>query len=177
MKQLLKTILFLLASLGIAGAAAAQSLDKDAAAALDALYKTSPAAKALGEKAKGILVFPDIKKAAVLVGAQTGKGAMFADGKAVGHYRADGVLVGLEAGAQTFAYAMFFMSDKALQSLHDSKGFELGTDPNIVLVDAGAAKNISTATTQADVYGYVFGQKGIMGGIAVQGLKITQLDN
>ncbi len=177
MKQLLKTFLFLLASLGIAGAAAAQSLDKSAATALDALYKTSPAAKALGEKAKGILVFPDIKKAAVLVGGQTGKGVMFADGKAVAHYRADGVLVGLEAGAQSFAYALFFLSDKALQSLHESKGFELGTDPNIVLVDGGAAKNISTTTTQADVYGYVFGQKGIMGGIAVQGLKITQLDN
>ena len=179
MKQLLKMqtlILILLAGLGIARVALAQPLDQDATATLNALYKSSPAAKALGEKAKGILVFPDIRKAAILVGGQSGKGVMFSGGKAVGHYRADGVLVGLEAGAQSFAYVLFFMSDKALQNLHDQKGFEFGTDPNIVVVDAGAAKNISTTTTQADVYSYVFGQKGLMGGIAVQGLKITQLD-
>src|SRR5258706_5930296 len=97
MKQLLKTFLFLLASLGIAGAAAAQSLDKDAATALDALYKTSPAAKALGEKAKGILVFPGIKKAAVLVGRQTRKGAMFAHRQGGPHYRADRALLRLDA--------------------------------------------------------------------------------
>jgi lipid-binding SYLF domain-containing protein len=180
MQQLLKrhtVVLVLLASLGVAPVALAQPLDKDAAAALNALYSASPGAKALGEKAKGILVFPDIKKAAILVGGQTGRGVMFANGKVVGHYRADGVLAGLELGAQSFAYAMFFMSDRALQNLHDSKGFEIGADPNIVLVDGGAAKEISTTTAQADVYGYVFGQKGIMGGIAVQGLKITQLDH
>ena len=177
MKQLLNFVLVLLAGLGIAGVAAAQSLDKDASAALNALYKSTPAAKALGAKAKAILVFPDIKKAAVLIGGQTGQGAMFVDGKVVGHYRADGVLAGLELGAQSFAYVMFFMSDKALQNLHASKGFELGTDPNIVIVDAGAAKNISTTTAQADVYSYIFGQKGIMGGISVEGLKITRLDH
>jgi lipid-binding SYLF domain-containing protein len=177
MKQLLNVVLVLLAGLGIAGVAAAQSLDKDASAALNTLYKSTPAAKALGAKAKAVLVFPDIKKAAVLIGGQTGQGAMFVDGKVVGHYRADGVLAGLELGAQSFAYVMFFMSDKALQNLHASKGFELGTDPNIVIVDAGAAKNISTTTAQADVYSYIFGQKGIMGGISVEGLKITRLDH
>ncbi|HSU75556.1 MAG TPA: lipid-binding SYLF domain-containing protein [Burkholderiales bacterium] len=177
MKQLLKLVFVLLAGLAIARVAAAQALDKDASAALNALYKSTPAAKALGAKAKAILVFPDIKKAAVLIGGQTGQGAMFVDGKVVGHYRADGVLAGLELGAQSFAYVMFFMSDKALQNLHASKGFELGTDPNIVIVDAGAAKNISTTTAQADVYSYIFGQKGIMGGISVEGLKITRLDH
>ena len=170
-------VFILLASLGIARVAAAEPLDQDARAALNALYKSSPGAKALGDKAKAVLVFPDIKKAAVLVGGQTGQGTMFANGKVVGHYRADGVLAGLELGAQSFSYVMFFMSDKALQSLHNSKGFELGADPNIVLINGGAGKNISTSTAQADVYSYVSDQRGIMGGIALQGLKITQLDN
>jgi lipid-binding SYLF domain-containing protein len=170
-------VLILLASLGIARVALAQSIDKDSATALNALYKSSPAARALGAKAKAVLVFPDIKKAAVLLGGESGHGAMLVDGKVVGHYRADGVVAGLELGAQSFSYVMFFMSDKALQSLHERKGFEVGTDPNIVLVDAGAAKNISTTTAQADVYSYIFGQKGLMGGISVEGLKITQLDH
>jgi lipid-binding SYLF domain-containing protein len=178
MKQLLKVhtfILIFLTSIGIAHAAPENALDQDARAALNALYESSPAAKALGEKAKGILVFPDIRKAAFIIGAQSGQGAMFANGKITGHYRADGVLAGLEAGAQSFAYVMFFMSDKALQNLRSTRGFEIGADPNIVIVDAGAAKEISTSTTQADVYGYVFNQKGLMGGIALQGLKITKV--
>ncbi len=178
MKQLLKVhtfILIFLTGIGIAHAAPEKALDQDARAALNALYESSPAARALGEKAKGILVFPDIRKAAFILGAQSGHGVMFANGKVTGHYRADGVLAGLEAGAQSFAYVMFFMSDKALQNLRSTKGFEIGTDPNIVIVDAGAAKEISTSTTQADVYGYVFNQKGLMGGIALKGLKITKV--
>ena len=168
-------MLIFLTSIGIAHAAPENALDQDARAALNALYESSPAAKALGEKAKGILVFPDIRKAAFIIGAQSGQGAMFANGKITGHYRADGLLAGLEAGAQSFAYVMFFMSDKALQNLRSTRGFEIGADPNIVIVDAGAAKEISTSTTQADVYGYVFNQKGLMGGIALQGLKITKV--
>jgi len=181
MKQLQKFILILLSIAALAGARIAQAapadptLDKDASAALKALYDRSPAAKALGEKAKGVLVFPSIDKLAVLVGVQSGKGAMFANGKVVGHYRIDGVLAGLEAGGQSYAYAMFFMSDKALKNLQSTRGFEIGTDPNIVFLDAGAAKEISTTTTQADVYGYVFNQQGLMGGVAVQGLKITKV--
>jgi len=182
MKQLRKYILILLSiagltGIGIAHAATDGTLDKDARAALNALHQGSPAAKALGQKARGILVFPDIRKAALIVGAQTGKGVMFADGQAIGHYRADGVLAGLEAGAQSFAYVIFFMSDKALLNLQKTEGFEIGADPNIVFVNVGAAKEISTSTTQADVYGYIFDQKGLMGGVAVQGLKITRLDH
>lgn len=181
MKQLLKIhalILVLLTSIGIAQAApAAGALDDDARAALNALYETSPGARALGEKAKAILVFPDIRKAAFLLGVQSGQGVMFANGKVNGHYSADGVLGGVEAGVQSFAYAVFFMSDAALKNLQRTKGFEIGADPNIVVIDAGAAREISSRTSRADVYGYVFNQKGLMGGIALQGLKITRLDH
>jgi lipid-binding SYLF domain-containing protein len=177
MKKLYRLILIVLASTGIAQAAPAEPLEQDARAALKSLYESSPGAKALGEKAKGILVFPDIRKAAFIVGAQTGPGVMLAGSRVAGHYRADGVLAGLEAGAQSYAYAMFFMSDKALANLRSTKGFEIGADPNIVFVNVGAGKELSTTTAQADVYGYVFDQKGLMGGIAVQGLKITRLDH
>jgi len=155
-------------------AAPATPLDQQAQAALDALYASSPGAKALGAQAKAILVFPDIRKAALVLGGQGGDGVMFSDGKIVGHYNANGVLVGLEAGAQSYAYALFLMSDNAVRNLRANNGFELGVDPNIVVVDAGAAKEITTSTTRADVYSYVFGQKGLMGGVAVQGLKISR---
>src|SRR4030095_10663550 len=106
MKQLLKIhtlILTFLMGMGIAHAAPAQPLDQDARTALNALYDSSPAARALGEKAKGVLVFPHVRKAAIVLGGQSGEGAMFANGDIVGHYRADGGVAGLGVGAAAFA--------------------------------------------------------------------------
>jgi lipid-binding SYLF domain-containing protein len=182
MKQLPKFILILLSIAALAGARIGQAapaeatLDEDASAALNALFQRSPDAKPLAEIAKGVLVFPNIDRLAVLVGVQSGKGAMLANGKVVGHYRIDGVIAGLEAGGQSYAYAVFFMSDKALESLHSAHGFNVGAGPSIVFVDAGLAKEFTTTTAQADVFGYVFNQKGLIGGIALQGLKITKVD-
>src|SRR5467141_3260991 len=93
-----------LAGLRPAYAAPAQVVDEDAQAALKALYAGSPGAKALGAKAQAILVFPSIHKAAFIVGAQSGDGVLFKNGAIIGNYRVDGLLAGLEAGAQTFGY-------------------------------------------------------------------------
>ena len=70
--------------------------------------------------------------------------------------------------------ALFFMSDAALENMRNARGWEIGADPNVVFVDAGTGKDISTTTLQGDVYSYIFNQKGLMGGIALQGLKITR---
>ena len=158
-------------------AAPAKGVDEEATKALNALYESTPAAKALGDKAKAVLVFPNVRRGALLVGGQGGHGAMFKDGKIVGHYNIGGVVAGLEAGAQTFSYAVFFMSDAAMQRLNSAKGFELGIEPNIVVLNAGAAANISTTTAQHDVYAYVYDVSGLMGGISLQGLKISKLSN
>ena len=159
---------------GNAHAAAGNDVDQAASAALNKLYAEAPATKALGDKAKAVLVFPEIYKGALLVGGQGGKGAMFKDGKVVGHYSIGGVAVGLEAGAQTYSYAVFLMTDEAVARLKDAAGLELGVEPNIVVLNGGAGANVSTATTPSDVYAYVFGTQGLMGGVSLQGLKITK---
>jgi lipid-binding SYLF domain-containing protein len=154
-----------------------QQLDRDARAALNALFAASPGANALAARAKGVLVFPGVKKAAFVVGVQSGEGVLFKDGKVAGHYGIGGVQAGLEAGAASYNYALFFMSDAALQSLLDRRdGFDIGFDPNIVLVSVGATKEATAATAQGDVYGFVFGEQGLMGGLSLQGVKITRLD-
>jgi lipid-binding SYLF domain-containing protein len=150
-----------------AQAASAKDIDQEATAALNALYAKSPGARALGEKAKAVIVFPSVYKAALIVGGQ--------GGKIVGHYNIAGVVAGVEAGAQAYSYALFFMSDAALERLHTAKGFEIGLDPNVVVVNAGAGANLSTTTAHRDVYGYVYGTSGLMGGVSLQGLKITRL--
>jgi len=155
--------------------ARAQTVDRDADAALQKLYGSAPAAKRLAEEAKGILVFPRIVKAGFLVGAQYGEGVLLKDGKPAGHYNIAAGSYGFQAGAQQFAYAMFFMKDSALTYLENSAGFEVGAGPSVVVLDSGKAKTVTTTTARDDVYAFVFGQKGLMAGMGLQGSKITKV--
>ena len=147
---------------------------RDAEAALQSLYRTTPAAKSLAETAKGILVFPKIRKAGFVVGAQFGQGVLFENGRPAAHYRATAGSYGFQAGVQGFSYAMFFMTESALQYLEKSAGFEVGVGPSIVVVDAGKAKTLTTTTARSDVYAFIYGQKGLMAGMGLQGSKITR---
>ena len=152
------------------------ALDADSKAALNALYAGSPGAKALGEKAVGILVFPNITKAGFIIGAQGGDGVLMEKGKVTGYYNTGAGSVGLQAGVQTYGYALFFMTPEDLAYLKKSKGWSIGTGPNIVVADAGAAKDISTLTGQKGVYGFIFDQKGLMAGLGLQGQKISKIN-
>ncbi len=151
-------------------------IERDAKAALAELYASTPAAKVLGDKAKAILVFPSILKAGFIVGGQGGNGALFVDGKVVGFYNTAAASYGLQAGAQEFAYAMFLMTDAAGESLKKADGWEVGVGPSLVLVDEGIAKTLTTTTAKDDVYAFIFGQKGLMAGIGIQGSKITKIN-
>ena len=149
--------------------------DTDAKAALNKLYEGEPAAKLIGEKAKAALVFPNIS-GGFIVGAQYGEGALLVNGQVVAHYNSVAASYGLQAGVQAFGYAMFLMTDNALQYLHKSDGWELGVGPSIVIVDKGKAKSLTTTNLQDDVYAFIFDQKGLMAGLGLQGSKITKLD-
>lgn len=162
-------------SVGVAQAATAEQINKGSEAALKALYESSPTAKSLGEKAKGVLVFPDIVKAGFIVGGQGGDGALYKHGKVAGYYNMAAASVGLQAGAQSFAFAVFFMTDKELKNFEKSKGWEIGVGPGVVFIDEGMAKDISTLTAKSDIYAIIFDQKGLMAGIGVQGSKITKI--
>ena len=158
------------------GKSAAAELTSDSQAALQTLYTTSPLAKALGPKAEAILVFPKVTKAGLGVGGQFGEGALLQKGKAVGYYNTAGASVGLQAGAQQFGYAMFFMNANALAQLNNAAGFEVGVGPTVVVMDEGKAKTMTTTTAKDDIYAFIFGQKGLMAGLGIQGNKITKIN-
>ena len=151
-------------------------IDADSKAALASLYASVPAAKALGAKATAILVFPKITKAGLGIGGQHGDGALMKGGASVGYYSTSGGSVGLQAGVQTYGYAMFFMNDKALKQLDVADGFEIGVGPSVVVLDEGKAKQMTTTTANDDIYAFVFSQKGLMAGVGIQGNKIKKKD-
>lgn len=172
---------FVLALLFVAGvplpaeASSASAIDRSVGSALTRLYREIPAARRLGKEAKAVLVFPSVTKGGLMVGGQYGEGALRRGGKTVGYYKTTAVSYGLQAGVQKFGYALFFMSDAALQHLNRSDGWEVGVGPSIVVLDEGMAKTLSTTTLQDDVYAFVFSQRGLMAGAGLQGAKITPI--
>jgi len=160
---------------GSALAATAKEIDTKATQALTKLYKTTPDAKALAAKAKAVLIFPDIVKAGFMVAGQFGDGALRKGGKTVGYYRSLAGSFGFQAGAQSFGYVLFFMDAESLKYLDQSDGWEVGTGPSLVVLDQGFAKSLSTTTLQKGVYAIIFDQKGLMGGVGIQGSKITRI--
>jgi lipid-binding SYLF domain-containing protein len=129
---------------GPAFAGKAAEIDREVDAALLKLYSDVPAAKELAKVAKGILVFPDVIKAGFIVGGQYGDGALRKGDKTVGYYRTVAASYGLQAGAQSFGYALFFLNESALEYLNSSKGWEIGVGPSIVVVDKGLAGSMTT---------------------------------
>jgi lipid-binding SYLF domain-containing protein len=156
--------------------ASASAIDRDSRSALDKLYNHTPGSKALADKAVAVLVFPSIVKGGFIIAGQFGDGALRKNGKSVAYYRSLAVSYGYQAGVQAYGYVLFFMDDASLQYLNNSDGFELGVGPSLVVLDAGFGKNVSTTTLQKGVYAFIFDQKGLMGGMGIQGTKITRIN-
>jgi lipid-binding SYLF domain-containing protein len=167
-------VMFLCSTTALRAQKAAE-LDKKVDEAQAKLYASSDAAKKLSTVAKGILVFPSVKKAGFVVGGQYGEGALRKGGKTVGYYKTTAASFGLQAGGQKFGYAMFFMTDGALEYLKGSKGWEVGVGPSIVVVDEGVARSLTTSTAKESIYVFFFGQKGLMAGLGIQGSKISEI--
>ena len=180
-RKLLVALAIVAASAPAAGprpavAATAAEIDRGVDATLQALYEKVPSARVLGDKAQGVLVFPNVVKAGFIVGGQYGEGALRRDGHTAGYYNTLAASYGLQAGAQSFGYALFLMTDQALAQLDRSNGWEVGVGPSIVVLDAGAARSLTTTTAQSDVYAFIFGQRGLMAGIGQQGSKISRIN-
>ena len=158
-----------------AAAATAEELNTNAHQALDRLYKLNPTAAAIGKKARAVLVFPDIVKAGLIFGGSYGEGVLLKGGAASDYYNSITGSWGLQAGAQSYGYAVFLMNDKALAYLNRSEGWEIGVGPTVVLVDEGVAKNLSSTSLQDDAYAFIFSQQGLMAGVSIEGTKISRI--
>lgn len=158
-----------------ANAATAEDLDRDSLQALQTLYKSEPLAKTLSESAKAVLVFPNIVKAGLVFGGSYGEGVLLKGSKAVDYYNSVTGSWGLQAGAQTYGYAVFLMTDKAIRYIEETRGWEIGVGPTVVLVDEGVAKNFSTSSLKNDAYAFIFNQQGLMAGVSIEGTKISHI--
>ena len=147
----------------------------DSRAVLQALYRQTPSTRQLGARAKGILVFPAVTKGGFMLGGLGGNGGLIdPDGKVREFYQTGGISYGLQAGIQKYSYALFLMDNEARANLRRSGGWELGSSPSLVIVDEGMAASLSVGSINKGTYAFLFHQRGLMGGLSLQGSKITR---
>ena len=158
-----------------AHAASGAKLTREGLAALRKLEATEPRSRRFARSARAVLVFPQIIKAGLVFGGQTGDGVLLSNGQARGFYNISGGSWGLQIGGQTFGYALFFMNDEALRYLSRSGGFSVGAGPSVAIINKGAGADVDTTTLSQDVYAFPFNEKGLMADLTLKGTKITRI--
>jgi len=168
-------LLALAATAPPAHARSAAELDRQSAAALQSLTRSNDAARSLARDARAILVFPTIVKGGFLFGGAFGEGALRVGDRSEGYYRTVSASYGLQAGVQSYGYALFFMNDSALDYFRKTEGWEIGVGPTLTIVDEGVAGALTTTTARSDIYAFFFDQQGLMAGIGLQGTKVFRI--
>jgi lipid-binding SYLF domain-containing protein len=153
-----------------------RSIDADADAALSRLYAQVAGSDQMVRQARGVLVFPSVLEAGFVFGASRGNGVLRVGGKTVSYHATTSGSWGLQAGAQSTAVFILFMTDEALARFQASSGWTVGADASVTLLAVGASAQVTTATAQQPVIGYVLSNRGLMAGITLDGTRITRLD-
>ena len=125
--------------------------------------------------ARGVLVIPRMWKAGVLIGFEYGEGALIVDGVKVQYYQALTTSLGLQVGVGSKDLIILFFDDTAMDNFLYSSGWEVGVDGAVALFTMGAAGASDTITIKDPIIGFVFGQKGLIAGVSIEGTKFTKI--
>jgi lipid-binding SYLF domain-containing protein len=152
-----------------------QKIDTDADAALKRLHNLK-GGKEWAEKAKGLLILPNVGKGALIVGIEHGKGALRIDGKTVDYYSMSAGSVGLQIGGEAKDIVIAFLTTEALEKFRASNKWEAGVDGNIAVIAAGDGGTASNFTTDEPITAVVFDVKGLFFDLSLKGGKFSKLE-
>ncbi len=176
-KHLLVIALLLACSAGMSGCAtSAGSLNRQADHALGVFSEQVNGSQVFLNQAAGYLVFPRVIKAGAGVGGESGEGVLRVGGSTVAYYRTTSGSIGFQFGAQAKSIVIAFMTREALDRFRSSEGWRVGVDGSVALIDIGAGKTIDSDNIRDPVVGFIFGSKGLMYNLTLEGTKFTKLD-
>jgi lipid-binding SYLF domain-containing protein len=167
-------VLMVSASVDVVSAKTAQEINASVNACLDRFYKQVKGGKEITGKAKGVLVLPGVIKAGLIVGGEYGEGALRVGGKTASYYNLAAGSVGFQIGGEAKDIIIMFMTDAALKQFQASKGWEVGVDGNVALVNIGGGERVDFTKLNDPIVAFVFDVKGLMADISLKGAKLTK---
>lgn len=168
-------ITFSLLPAATAFAESADVIDARVDAAIQAFKEEVNGADVFLNQSAGYLVFPRVIKVGLGFGAETGEGALRVRGRSVEYYRTTSGSFGLQLGAQAKSIVIAFMTLDSLDKFRKSSGWKVGVDGSVAIIDLGAGKAIDTGNIKDPVVGFIFGSKGLMYNLTLEGTKISKL--
>ena len=160
----------------LATADSAMVIDAKVDETVKAFEKDVKGAEVFLSQSAGYLVFPRVIKIGIGIGGETGEGALRVGGKSVDYYRTSSGSIGFQLGAQAKSIVIAFMTKEALNSFRNSAGWQVGIDGSVALIDLGGGKTIDSRNVKDPVVGFIFGSKGLMYNLTLEGTKIHKLD-
>lgn len=157
-------------------AASSGEIDKNSDKALEVFREDVNGADVFLNQAAGYLIFPRVIKVGIGIGGETGEGALRVGGQTVDYYRTSAGSFGFQLGAQAKSIVIAFMTAEALKKFRDSSGWKVGIDGSVALIDLGVGKTIDTGNIKDPVVGFIFGSKGLMYNLTLEGSKFSKLD-
>jgi lipid-binding SYLF domain-containing protein len=162
-------------SAGTASAKSAREIDIGVDATLGQFKADVKGGREFLASARGVLVFPSVIKAGIGIGGEYGEGALRIGGKTVEYYNTAAASIGFQLGAQSKSVIVVFMENEALKKFRESQGWEAGVDGSVALVQMGAGGSIDTNTIKDPIVGFIFGNKGLMYNLTLEGSKYTKI--
>ena len=162
--------------LSASAADSAAVLDAKVDEAIETFKREVDGADVFLRQASGYLIFPRVIKVGIGLGAETGEGALRVAGRSAAYYRTTSGSFGFQLGAQAKSIVIAFMTDESLAKFRASSGWQVGVDGSVALIDLGAGKRLDNNTIKDPVVGFIFGSKGLMYNLTLEGSKFSKLD-
>jgi lipid-binding SYLF domain-containing protein len=159
----------------VALAANSAAIDTRVDATLNRFYAQNDANRDLVQKAAAVLVFPRVTKGGVGLAGEFGEGALQVHGRTVGYYKVTGGSIGATLGVAHHSEVILFMTDAAREHLMNSSDWSLGADAGVAVVKKGAEAQYDTETLHKPVLAFVFGERGLLGDVSLEGAKVSKL--
>ncbi|MCH8862142.1 MAG: hypothetical protein IID51_06500 [Proteobacteria bacterium] len=177
-KSFFTTIIAAVLAVSVVSAAQAASkkkIDRRVQEALVEFHTLVSGSEGLIKRAKGVLIFPKVTKAGIGIGGEKGDGALLIKGRTVGYYRTISASIGFQLGVQVRRQMIIFLDQDALDAFRNSDNWEVGVDGSVALVTLDAGGRIDTETKGAPVIGFIFGAKGLMYNLTLEGTKVSPI--
>lgn len=151
----------------------AQSADdkkviKDAQKAKTAFLDANPKLQGYFDDAKAYVIFPNIGKGAIIIGAASGNGAVYERGVLVGMANMKQLDIGAQIGGKAFSEVIFLKTDKAVQDFMDDN-FRFGSNVSAIAVKQSPPSFDVTYTDGVAVF--TLPKEGLMAEVSVGGQK------
>ena len=165
----------LLLSLTVANADSAQEIEINSDATLKRFPLQVNGGERFLQKAAGVLIFPSVIKAGFGIGGEYGEGVLRVNGESVAYYSSASASIGFQLGAQSKSIIIVFLDEASLASFRASKGWKVGVDGSVALIEWGVGRDINSVTFNTPVVGFIFNNKGLMYNLTLEGSKFTQI--